>query len=115
MLRFDDPLIRSAACFAAAFALSGPASAQVCSGGPDGGMDATGNQCNSWVATSLPTSTEDVPATVLMPAPSRAANDGAIHRASLLVDESSAGAAPTAPLRATPEGPAGRAGNGSGR
>jgi hypothetical protein len=115
MPRFDDPLIHTAACLAAAFALSSPASAQVCSGGPDGGMDATGNQCNAWVATSLPTGTEDVPATVLMPAPSRAANDAAIRRTSLLVDESPASAAPAALLRARQERSSGRAGSASGR
>src|SRR5690606_28347093 len=88
---------------------------QVCSGGPDGGMDVTGNQCNAWVATSLPTGTEDVPATVLMPAPSRAANDAAIRRTSLLVDESPASAAPAALLRARQERSSGRAGSASGR
>jgi hypothetical protein len=33
--------------FAVVLACAAPAHAQVCSGGPDGGADATGNQCNT--------------------------------------------------------------------
>lgn len=96
-MRLDYRLVRSAGCIVAAFAIAGQASAQTCSGGPDGGMDATGNQCNTWVATSLPTSTEDVPGSALRPASGSAADDGAIRRASLQIEESSASAAPAEP------------------
>jgi hypothetical protein len=94
-MRLDHRLVRSAGCIVAAFAIAGPASAQTCSGGPDGGMDATGNQCNAWVAAALPTSTEDVPGATLMPTSGRADDDGAIRRASLQIEASSAGAAPS--------------------
>lgn len=40
-----------AAAIVAAFC--GSAGAQTCSGGPDGGMDATGNQCNEVVAADV--------------------------------------------------------------
>lgn len=94
-MRLDHRLVRSAGCIMAAFVIAGPASAQTCSGGADGGMDATGNQCNAWVATNLPTSTEDVPGSALRPASGgSAADDGAIRRASLQIEESSASAAP---------------------
>ncbi|MFO1313962.1 MAG: hypothetical protein U1F58_00015 [Burkholderiales bacterium] len=41
-------IARFVACavFALGIAAAGTAHAQACSGGPDGGMDATGNQCN---------------------------------------------------------------------
>jgi hypothetical protein len=45
---------------AAAIASASPVHAQSCSGGPDGGMDATGNQCNrpaavaEWVGAAEP-------------------------------------------------------------
>jgi len=45
-------------CVVVAFALAGPLHAQTCSGGLDGGMDATGNLCNFPVTTMLPASTE---------------------------------------------------------
>jgi len=38
-------------CVVVAFALAGPLHAQTCSGGVDGGMDATGSLCNLPVAT----------------------------------------------------------------
>jgi hypothetical protein len=94
-MRLNHRLVRSAGCIVAAFAIAGPASAQTCSGGTDGGMDATGNQCNAWVAAALPTSTEDVPGATLMPTSGRADDDGAIRRASLQIEASSAGAAPS--------------------
>ena len=96
-MRLDHRLVRSAGCIVAAFVIAVPATAQTCSGGPDGGMDATGNQCNAWVAASLPTSTEDVPGAALRPISGSAADDGAIRRASLEIEESSAGAAPAEP------------------
>jgi hypothetical protein len=45
-------------CIVVAFALAGPLHAQTCSGGVDGGMDATGNLCNFPVTTMLAASTE---------------------------------------------------------
>ena len=45
-------------CIVVAFVLAGPLHAQTCSGGVDGGMDATGSLCNSPVAAMLTTSPE---------------------------------------------------------
>jgi len=39
--------LRQALCLAAVMALTGSLQAQVCSGGLNGGMDATGNDCNA--------------------------------------------------------------------
>lgn len=45
-------------CIVVAFALAGPLHAQTCSGGVDGGMDATGSLCNAPVAAMLTVSAE---------------------------------------------------------
>ena len=45
-------------CIVVAFVLAGPLHAQTCSGGVDGGMDATGNLCNAPVAARLTVSAE---------------------------------------------------------
>ena len=45
-------------CVVVAFALARPLHAQTCSGGVDGGMDATGSLCNSPVAAMLTASTD---------------------------------------------------------
>ena len=49
-------------CFSALIASGHPALAQVCSGGHEGGMDATGNLCNSAVAAPLAQPASQVPA-----------------------------------------------------
>src|SRR4029453_7416006 len=77
--------------------LAGPVHAQVCSGGNDGGMDATGNQCNTLneVAASSPGS-GITPPTQISKMGSVPASASAARSAIRLVKTSSQDSAPTA-------------------
>jgi hypothetical protein len=62
--------------------LAGPAHAQVCSGGSGGGVDATGNQCNSpHDVAAYTTGSGSVP-------PARATKSGGVHPSTLAVPPS---------------------------
>jgi hypothetical protein len=54
MKNFDHPAAAAAVCLASSLAFCGSASGQTCSGGPDGGIDATGNLCNAVAGFSAP-------------------------------------------------------------
>lgn len=54
MKSLDHPGAAAAVCLAASLAFCGSVSGQTCSGGPDGGTDATGNQCNTVADASAP-------------------------------------------------------------
>ena len=47
MKSFDHPGAAAAVCLASSLAFCGSVFGQTCSGGPDGGIDATGNLCNA--------------------------------------------------------------------
>ena len=67
---------RSISLAVAVLALSAVAHAHDCSGGPDGGMDATGNQCNEPAAFIAP-STAPQPAVEVARADAKATPTGA--------------------------------------
>ena len=56
--------VRRTIILTAALALASPVGAQTCSGGADGGMDATGNQCGSYGGTPLVGGAASLPRTV---------------------------------------------------
>ena len=64
--------------------LAGPVHAQVCSGGNDGGMDATGNQCNTPNEVAFKTESAMTPPAQVTKMSSVQASASAAHPACLL-------------------------------